>query len=170
MQLLTEICEKDLDMLESGQDIEYKIRRAARAVIFDEDGNVALLYVTKDGYHKIPGGGIEEGESIKEALHREALEEAGCEIEITDELGLILEDRTQKNIFQINYCFIAKTKTIGEPNFTEKEKANGFKLEWLPIDEAIAIAEKDKPKKYMAKFMRYRDLIYLKKAKSLKEG
>lgn len=97
MQLLAEIQEKDLGMTESNRDIEYKIRRAARAVIFDESGKMALLHVTKDGYHKIPGGGVEDGEDIKEALCREALEEAGCSIEITNELGLILKDRAQKN-------------------------------------------------------------------------
>ena len=86
MQLLAEIQEKDLGMTESNRDIEYKIRRAARAVIFDESGKVALLHVTKDGYHKIPGGGVENGENEKDALCREALEEAGCEVKINGEL------------------------------------------------------------------------------------
>ncbi|OGF20330.1 hypothetical protein A2Y83_04940 [Candidatus Falkowbacteria bacterium RBG_13_39_14] len=83
---------------------------------------------------------------------------------------MILEYRNQFNVFQINYCYLAKATAKGEPEFTEEEISNGFKLEWLPIDETIAIAEKDKPEKYLAKFMKYRDLIYLKEAKKLKEG
>ena len=37
----------------------YSVREAVRAVVFDEDKKVALLYVSKENYYKIPGGGIE---------------------------------------------------------------------------------------------------------------
>ena len=30
-------------------------RKAGRAVVFDKENNVALLYVTKKKYHKLPG-------------------------------------------------------------------------------------------------------------------
>ena len=38
----------------------FRIREAARAVVVDENGRVALLKVGKHSYHKLPGGGIDE--------------------------------------------------------------------------------------------------------------
>ena len=37
---------------------EYPLREAARAVIFDTDDKVGLLYVSKHNYYKLPGGGL----------------------------------------------------------------------------------------------------------------
>lgn len=34
-----------------------KIRRASRAILFDEAGLVPILSVSKENYHKLPGGG-----------------------------------------------------------------------------------------------------------------
>ncbi len=34
----------------------YSTREAGRAVVFDEDKNVALLYVSREDYYKLPGG------------------------------------------------------------------------------------------------------------------
>jgi len=54
------------------------------AIIKDND----LLIVTRSdaedflpGYAEIPGGGVEEGESFIDALHRETREETGLDIE-----------------------------------------------------------------------------------------
>lgn len=41
---------------------DLKLRHATRTVLFDQDDKVAILNVTKHGYYKILGGGIEEGE------------------------------------------------------------------------------------------------------------
>ncbi len=65
----------------------FSRRIAVRAVIFDRDGNVAMLAVTRDGYHKLPGGGVEEGEDLHEALARECLEEVGCTITSIKDAG-----------------------------------------------------------------------------------
>ena len=63
--------------LETNKDADYKPRTAARAVL-KKDGRIALLHVTKHNYYKLPGGGVDEGESIEQALERELLEEVGC--------------------------------------------------------------------------------------------
>jgi len=38
---------------------DYRMRKAARAAVFDHEGNLALLHVSKHHYYKLPGGGIE---------------------------------------------------------------------------------------------------------------
>lgn len=47
---------------------QYRDRQACRAVVFDNEGKVALLNVTKKSYHKLPGSGIAPGEDHETAL------------------------------------------------------------------------------------------------------
>lgn len=49
-------------------------REAVRAVLLDERQMIPLLYVARHRYHKLPGGGIDDGESREVALERELLE------------------------------------------------------------------------------------------------
>lgn len=52
MKLVKTIQFKDL----RPEDIEkFKVRRAARAVVFDSNKNIGILYVGKHNYHKLPG-------------------------------------------------------------------------------------------------------------------
>lgn len=116
----------------------YNVREAARAVVVDEDGKIALLYVTKKNYYKLPGGGIEEGEDKIIAVKRECQEEIGCDVEVVSEIGSIVEYRKMFNLKQTSYCYFAKVKgKKGIPEFTESEKRNGFENIWLPYDEAL---------------------------------
>jgi 8-oxo-dGTP diphosphatase len=159
MELLREI--KDKQFSEDGSLL--KEREASRAVIFDDNNLVALLFVGKDNYHKIPGGGIELGEDKMQALTREIKEETGCEIEVTGEVGEIIEFRSKFNLKQISYCYLGKVISKGVTNFDEGEKSHDFKLLWLPLREAITKLENDKPLDYEGIFIQERDLIFLKK-------
>ena len=50
----------------------YTVRHAARVVLTDETGAVALLHAkVRNYYYKLPGGGIEENEDTEKALARE---------------------------------------------------------------------------------------------------
>lgn len=145
-------------------------RRAARAVVFDDDGRVALLHVTKHGYHKLPGGGIDEGEDIAEALQRELLEEIGTQARVTAEIGEITEYRDQKEMKQTSYCYRARQfGEKGEPDFTEKELNDGFAIVWADnLAAAIALLESDTPVNYDGKFIQKRDLLILQAASELR--
>ena len=145
-------------------------REAARAVAFDEDNRMPVLFVGKHGYHKLPGGGIETGEDVMQALAREMKEETGCSIEVTGEIGTIVEYRTEWNIKQTSHCYLGKIVSKGETAFDDGEKKNNFKLVWMTLDEAIEALEKDQPANYYdGGFIRERDLVFLKQAKILKE-
>ena len=63
----------------------WEYRKAARAVVFDNENKVGLLDVSSKNYYKLPGGGIEEGEDIKIALDRECEEELGVQVEVLKE-------------------------------------------------------------------------------------
>ena len=166
MKLIKELTNEDVG-LKNKKVEEYRVRKAARAVVFSKDGKVAILHASKHGYHKIAGGGIESGENIKMALAREIYEETGCTAVVKDEIGMILEYRDTIKLLQINYCFIAYVKKHGEPHFTKSEKDEGFKLEWFTIDEALKKFKKDDLSTYGAKFMSTRDSMFLKEAKKI---
>lgn len=163
MKLIREIIEKDITNKETYEEISYKIRKASRAVVFNEENKIAILNVSNDNYHKLPGGGIEKDEDIITALRRELIEEVGVAVDVLNELGMIIEYRDNFKQLQISYCYLCRV--VGEyqqTSFTEEEKNNGFILEWVSLNEAISILEKDNPGKYMGKFIRKRDLEFLK--------
>jgi len=124
----------------------FRVREAARAVVYDKEGRIGILFVSKENYHKLPGGGIKTGESIVQALKRECLEEIGCNIEVIDEIGQTIEYRKMFGLKQISHVYLANlVGEKGSPSYTEKELANGFQIKWLALEEAINFLETDEP-------------------------
>jgi len=54
-------------------------RPSVRGIVI-RSGKIALVHSLKYDYYKFPGGGVEAGESRREALIREVLEEAGLAV------------------------------------------------------------------------------------------
>ncbi|MBW9150390.1 NUDIX domain-containing protein [Clostridium sp. CM028] len=168
MELIKEIYEKDIGYNYEDIGISYKLRKASRSIVLNDSRKIALLYVSKNNYHKLPGGGIEAGEDRNIALNREVKEEAGVNIDILGEVGTIIEYKNMRKLLQISYCFYSKVKgCIKQPSFTDEEIDNGFQLKWVALDEAILILENDTPDNYIGKFIQIRDLLFLKKAEGI---
>lgn len=118
----------------------YRVREASRAVVVDDKGLIAMVYVTRENYYKIPGGGIEKGEDKIVALKRECIEEIGCDVDVIGEIGIVVEYRRIFKLKQTSYCYFAKV--IGEKGktfFTNSEKKAGFEQMWLPYAEAVKV-------------------------------
>lgn len=156
--LIKEIKDTDFDPAwKMGNPKDYHVRRSSRGILI-KDNKMALLNVTKFNYHKLPGGGIEGDETINQGFLREVLEETGCECEILDQPGIIMEWRDQFKLLQISYFFKARVLgEVGQDALTKKEKTEGFKLEWVPVKEALKILDKDTPTNYEGKFIKIRD-------------
>ncbi len=64
------------------------LRLTARGIVLDERGKVALHRIKRNDlfgdqeYFETPGGGVDEGETIEQALMRECREELGEEVKI----------------------------------------------------------------------------------------
>lgn len=61
---------------------------AVSAIVPDSDGRILLIRRTDNDYWSIPGGGLEPGESVREATAREVKEETGIDCEVTGLVGI----------------------------------------------------------------------------------
>jgi len=167
MKLLTTLTDKDVGFDDNEFKQTYQ-RFAARIVVVDQAGRVALMYTRMFKYHKLPGGGVVEGEDHKVAAAREALEETGCKGDIT-ELGRIDELRGHNGQRQINYGYLCRVVgEKGRPQFTESEIHEQFEVRWYSFDEAINILKSEAhPTKPDNEFMRIREMRFLEAAKLL---
>lgn len=67
------------------------------AVVFDDEGRILLIERGREpqkGLWAVPGGKVEYGEEMREAVRREVAEETGLEIDVGDVVwvGEIIED------------------------------------------------------------------------------
>jgi len=158
----------DVDLFPNKKEVVregYAVRIAARAVIRNTKGEIAVMHMTKTGMHKLPGGGVEENETVAEGMKREIMEETGLVAEVNECLGLTLEYRDEWKMMQISHChFCTLTGEAGKTNLTEEEKERGFELVWMPIKKMIEILEKYSTTNYDEMFMRKRELAILKEA------
>lgn len=69
----------------TGEADRNKVRPAVKAIIIHAGRLLVTVNDDPDGdWYLLPGGGMEFGESMHEALQRECLEEIGCRVEIDD--------------------------------------------------------------------------------------
>jgi len=165
MKLLAELSDKTFG-LKPAKVSKWTIRRAARTVILNDKNEVIMVHSQKFDYYKIPGGGVEDQESITDAVKREALEETGYKIKVIKPVGMIIEYRSKIKLAQISYCFLSHT--IGKqkrPQFTDSENSEQFSsVKIKSINQAMRLMKKGKKLPYLAKFMVRRDSAFLQNA------
>jgi ADP-ribose pyrophosphatase YjhB (NUDIX family) len=113
-------------------------RPSVYAIIVN-DGNVLLLNTTHTGTYSLPGGGIEIGEPIEDALKREVREETGLEIEIINfyrfEEQFFYYDPGQVAFHSFLFFYVCLPKTI---QIRQDIKINDDSVElprWIKINE-----------------------------------
>jgi ADP-ribose pyrophosphatase YjhB (NUDIX family) len=167
--MFREITEADFG-LKAREVSEYKVRRAVRGIVVSPKGEIALLYLSAKNYHKVPGGGVDQGESLEDAVRREVAEETGMRVRIERPLGVVIENMTTLAKMQISYLFICRA--IGKPGkmrLTKGEVAEGVTWEWVPIVKALKLLS-GKANSVEGKFARERELTIVRfAAKALKK-
>lgn len=129
-------CKENLNL-----DGKIYYREAVRGIIM-KNSKILLIYSEKNGDYKLPGGGIEEGETPKEALIREVQEEAGIRVEVEEEMLQVMEyDEGQYDdcdVFKMlsTYYKCREIKKMKQ-NLDSYEVEMGFIPKWVELDEAI---------------------------------
>lgn len=129
---------RDIDIGFENKELSNPIKRVgARGIVLKQD-KIALFYKKNMNEYKLPGGGVENGESPEDAFIREVLEETGCKVKIISKLGTIEELKGMTNFYQLSHVFLAEVvEDTHELYLTTKEKEEGAELLWVSIDEAI---------------------------------
>ena len=121
-------------------------RPSVRGIII-RDGKIAMMHSKKYNYYKLPGGGIEQGETLEETLIREVREESGLIVkpETIREFGYVrrIEKGRFEDIFiQDNYYFVCEAEAmVMEQALEDYEAEEQFTLEFVFVADAIRVNE-----------------------------
>ncbi len=138
-----------------------KPRLTARAIL-RHNGQLAVMYAGKFDLYSLPGGGVEEGETILAALNREIMEETGCNCDSIQELGYVEENRAHCDYTQISYYYIVDTACDSlHPVLTETEVNNQTAVAWHSLDEAYRLIAAPVHTNPQRKYLQARDLAAL---------
>ncbi len=117
-------------------------RPSVRGIII-RDGRIAMMHSCRYDYYKLPGGGIEPGESLEETLVREVQEESGLVVkkDTIQEFGYVkrIEKGKIDPIFlQENFYFLCEAEDEqGQRNLDDYEAYEEFTLEFVMPAQAI---------------------------------
>lgn len=126
-------------------------RRAARVLLLDPADRILLLHgfdPREPGrqWWFTPGGGVEAGETLEQAAHREIAEETGIRDAV---IGPLVARRSSTFSFdgrhydQREWFFLARTATVDTDTSgqTEQERRSTDALRWWTADELAATGE-----------------------------
>ena len=141
-----------------------RIRNSAKAIIIQGDKVLLTKNQDNDGYfYLFPGGGQEHGETLRQALIRECMEEVGQQVEIGELLHV--REYIGKNheyasddfdVHQVEYYFISKivneTKGNIEPSNPDSHQVG---IEWIAINDLPEYRVYPKTlRKYIIKYLK----------------
>ncbi len=154
----------------------YESRNIVRAILMNEEGKFYFHHLYGDDlfghrdYYETPGGGVEKGETLIEALKRECLEEVGYEIEVIAPIGEVIDYYNLIHRKNNNHYFLAKVKGERKAvHFVSKGDAL--------IQETVALSLKEAKSLYLekavtpiARLVYQREFIVLEKAENIIES
>jgi len=114
------------------------IRIRVACVALDDEGRVLLVQHRKEGreYWLLPGGGVEAGETLLEAAHRELLEETGLDGEV-GRLVLVCESIDEgagRHILHVAFVATVRPGPL-RPGYDGRL----VDAAWLPVEDLAAL-------------------------------
>ena len=168
---------EDLELADTQWPMTYidHERQIARAVVVDEEGLLCLLQVERcdefgqGAFVETAGGGVEEGETLTEALTRELREELGAEVEILQKIGTVRDCYNLIHRRNISHYYLCRATAFSERCLTRQERED-FRLTMLRLtwEEAFAAYERCAHLPW-GKLLAAREVPVLQRAKQLLE-
>ncbi|PFP32602.1 phosphohydrolase [Priestia megaterium] len=103
----------------------------AYSLLIDKDKKKILMVLNRNNTWSLPGGGVEKGETLKQAAIRETKEETGYDIDIGGIVSLNEAFIDSNHVFFV----VFKAHLIQEPSQIPKEK-NILRVEWIDLKTA----------------------------------
>ena len=148
-------------------------RQIVRAVVFDDDGYFYFVQVDRDDDFgraiciETAGGGVEDGENLEVAIHRELEEELGASVEVICKIGVVSDYYNLIKRHNINNYYLCRAISFGEKHMTEDE-IHQFHLSTLKLTYDEAISEYEKRRETpLGRIICNRELPILKRAKEI---
>ena len=136
-------------------DDEVSLRHVTIGAVVEKDGKILLVKRSADSYLEpnkwtIPGGFLERDESTEGGTIREAMEETGGEIEITELIRInSAPERPKEDRQNVDVIYAAKgVKQTGEHD-NEVSEVKWFKKDQLPAEEEFAFDHYDNVQLYL---------------------
>lgn len=168
-QIITTITDDDVGLSAIRTSRKKSVRTGARAILFNGNNEVALVYEAVYDHYKLPGGCVEPGETLEQALRREIAEEVGASIRDTKCLGVVKSHLARYNEDCSQHYFTAKIDgEIGESVWIDEEELHGCSIVWCKdIAQAINKVQNATSQEYVHIFERARELAGLRWAEHI---
>jgi 8-oxo-dGTP diphosphatase len=123
------------------------------AVTRDPAGRVLLVRTRKAGW-ELPGGRVEAGETLAEALKREAAEESGC---VIDDIGPLsgVYQLVQRRLLVLVYRATSRTPEP-RPHHMEEDV---LEARWFEPDEALGAVTHEREHEWLADGLAWRSEV-----------
>ena len=115
----------------------YPVRVGVNAIVVENDRLLAVEFEDDTGHHyNLPGGGVETGESLPDALRREVREETAATVDVGD-LAFVHEyepaahDHAYGSVHKLTCVFHGELR--GEPALSDDPDPNQVGIEWLSL-------------------------------------
>ena len=131
---------RSIDIYGANKFEQYsKVREACRGIVVKGD-KILLTYEVNTDQWFIPGGGVENDETLQECCVRELAEETGYIVKANEQY-LTINEFYEQWLF-ISHYYICECAGETQRKLTERESEVGLEPRWITLSEAVEIFSK----------------------------
>ena len=131
-----------LDTAHDYETEEYSVERVTCRGIIVEDNRILLSHETVEDDWLIPGGGLEENETLEECCIREVEEEMGFTVRPINQVSTVNLYFKMSKTVNVSHYFECEIISECERRLLDYEIEVGITPEWLELDKALRIFSK----------------------------